>query len=439
MVTVAAAEQHPGYAGGCEGLEKTRLVLGFIPLTDCAPLVVAQERGYFRKYGLEVTLSRESSWANIRDKVATGVLDGAHMLAPMPIATTLGLGGVRKATIVPLALDLNGNAITISGDLHSRLEHADPGDMAQRPVTATALRRLVGEGGEAGSLRFASVFPSSSHHYLLRYWLAAAGIDPDRDLGLTVIPPPQMVASLRAGEISGYCVGEPWNEYAVAQGAGRVLTTSYEIWNNHPEKVFGVNLEWAEAHPNTLQALLMVLLEAAQWIDRAENRIEAATLLSRPAYVNAPVGVVKRSMSGFFQYAAEEPAVPLPDFHVFYRYAATFPWRSHALWFLTQMVRWGQVAEPIPLERVVEAVYRPDLYRQAARALRLPCPDTDAKAEGIHAGPWELETGFGTLPMGPDRFCDGTRFDPNDPIAYLADFQIHRRKVRLEDLARCSA
>lgn len=183
----------------------------------------------------------------------------------------------------------------------------------------------------------------------------------------------------------------------------------------------------------------MALLEVAQWLDWPENRVDAAILLSRPAYVNAPVEVVKRSMSGFFQYAANEPAVPLPDFHAFYRYAATFPWRSHALWFLTQMVRWGRIAKPLPLERVVEAVYRPDLYRQSARALSLPCPDTDPKAEGIHAGPWELETGCGTLPMGPDRFCDGTHFDPNDPIAYLAGFQIHRRKVRLEDLARCLA
>lgn len=251
MVTAAGAQQHPGYAGGSEGLDEDPPGSGIRPAHRLRSLVMALKRGYFRKYGLEVMLSRESSWANIRDEVATGVLDGAHMLAPMPIATTLGLGGVRKATIAPLALGLNGNAVTISGALYSRLEHADPRGMAQRPVNATALQHLVGKDGEAESLRFASVFPSSSHHYLLRYWLAAGGIDPDHDLGLTVIPPPQVVVSLPAREISGY-LRRGTLERVRRDPRGRSRIHHWLPDREHPEKVFGVNLEWAEAHPNTL-------------------------------------------------------------------------------------------------------------------------------------------------------------------------------------------
>ncbi|CAI8756964.1 CmpA/NrtA family ABC transporter substrate-binding protein [Methylococcus capsulatus] len=416
------------------GIEKPRLTLGFIPLTDCAPLVIALEKGYFRRHGLDVTLSRQPSWAAIRDKVATGLLDGAHMLAPMPIATTLGLGGVRKATIAPMSLDLNGNAVTVSNALYRRLTAVAGVEPAQRPVSARCLRRLLDRDGEV--LRFATVFPFSSHNYLLRHWLACAGVDPDRHVGMTVIPPPQMPRCLAAGEISGYCAGEPWNAHAVAQGIGRVLITGHEIWNNSPEKVLGVNQDWAEHHPNTLRALLMALLEAAQWLDRPENRPEAAALLANPDYVGVPAEILQMSMTGSFQYAAGEPAVSLPDFNVFHRYAATFPWRSHALWFLTQMLRWGQIAEPLDLHAVAARVYRPDLYREAATALGLPCPSGDYKREGIHAAPWTLDTGTSFLVMGPDLFCDGIAFDPADPIAYLAGFGLHRLRVRLDDLRR---
>lgn len=417
-------------------IEKPRLTLGFIPLTDCAPLVIALEKGHFRRHGLDVVLSRQPSWAAIRDKVAAGMLDGAHMLAPMPIATTLGLGGVRKATIAPMSLDLNGNAVTVSNALYRRLTGVAGEEPSQRPVSARSLRRLLelDSGGEA--VRFATVFPFSSHNYLLRYWLAAAGVDPDRHVGMTVIPPPQMPRCLAAGEISGYCAGEPWNAYAVAHGIGRVLITDYEIWNNSPEKVLGVNQDWAERHPNTLRALLMALLDAAQWLDLPMNRMEAAALLASPDYVGVPADILQMSMTGSFQYAADEAAVSLPDFNVFHRYAATFPWRSHALWFLTQMLRWGQIAEPVDLHAVAEQVYRPDLYRDAAAALRMPCPSADYKCEGVHAVPWTLDTGASPLVMGPDLFFDGTAFDPADPTAYLAGFELHRMRVKLDDLAR---
>lgn len=420
-----------------QALEKTALILGFIPLTDCAPLVVAKEQGYFAKYGLEVTLSKETSWANIRDKVALGILDGAQMLAPMPLAMSLGLGPIHKPMVTALTLDLNGNAITVANALYQRMLHADAAAMTERPLSARALKRVIDADRKAGRppLTFAMVFPESTHNYELRYWMAAAGIDPDHDVRLVVVPPPQMVGRLEQGDIDGYCVGEPWNAQAVQAGIGRTLITKYEIWNNSPEKVLGVTQEWAEQYPNTHQALLLALLEACRWLDEPDHRIEAATLIARSIYVNAPEHVVRMSMTGTFQYAADEMPRALPDFNVFHRYAANFPWRSHAVWFLTQMLRWGQLARVIDLQAVAAAVYRPDLYRQAAAQLDLACPAIDAKTEGRHAAVWKLYEGELSLPMGADRFLDGRLFDPSQATDYLRGFEIQHMKVDAEQLA----
>jgi nitrate/nitrite transport system substrate-binding protein len=265
--------------------------------------------------------------------------------------------------------------------------------------------------------------------------MAAAGIDPDRDVQLIVIPPPQMVATLESKAIDGYCVGEPWNARAVTAGIGHTLITSYEIWNNSPEKVFGVNREWAEKYPNTHRAALMALIEAAQWMDQPANREEVVRIISRPMYVNAPEDVVKMSMTGTFRYAAGEAPRPLPDFNVFHRYAANFPWRSHATWFLTQMLRWGQIEQPLDIRATAAAVYRPDLYRDAAKALGVPAPSLDDKTEGTHAAPWTLNEASAPIAMGPDRFFDGRIFDPARPIDYLAGFDIHSPDIALAALA----
>jgi len=414
-------------------LEKTALNLGFIPLTDCAPLVIAKERGYFEKYGLEVQLSKETSWANIRDKVAIGILDGAQMLASMPLAVSLGVGPVHKPIVTAFSMDLNGNAITVSSQLYRRMLEADPEAMAERPVSARALKKVIDADRAAGRppLNFAMVFPVSTHNYELRYWMAAAGIDPDNDVRLSVVPPPQMVTRLEGGSIDGYCVGEPWNELAVKEGLGHTLITSYEIWNNKPEKVFGVTEEWAEQYPNTHRAVIKALLEAVQWIDAQENRAEVARTIARGIYVNAPEHVVRMSMTGTFQYAAGEMPRALPDFNVFHRYAANFPWRSHALWLLSQMVRWGQIEQPVDLRAVAEAVYRPEIYRAAAAEFGLPVPREDYKFEGGHAAAWSLPTDRDAIAMGADRFFDGATFDPTDPMAYLAGFAIGHPAVEL--------
>jgi len=356
------------WAGGSEGLEKTKLTFGIIPLTDCAPLVVAAEKGYFKKHGLDVAISKEASWANIRDKVSIGALDGAHMLAGMPIAATLGVGAIPKPTVTAFSMDLNGNGITVSNALYERMMAADPEAMKESPTSARALKKIIDEDKAKGHppMTFAMVFPVSTHNYEIRYWMGSAGIDPDNDIRLIVIPPPQMVANLQANNIVGYCVGEPWNERAVQAGLGRTIITNYEIWNNNPEKVFGVNLEWAEKYPNTHKAAVRALIEAAQWMDKPENRMEVVKIISQKSYVNAPPDVVKMSMTGTFQYAKDETPRPLPDFNVFYRYAATFPWYSHAEWFISQMYRWGQIDRAIDIKKAAAAVYRPDIYRSAA-------------------------------------------------------------------------
>lgn len=418
-------------------LEKTSLTLGFIPLTDCAPLIVAQEHGWFAKYGLDVTLSKETSWANIRDKVALGILDGAQMLAPMPLAMSLGLGPMHKPMVTALTLDLNGNAITVSNALYERMQRADAAAMNERPLSARALKAVIDAERQAGRppLTFAMVFPESTHNYELRYWMAAAGIDPDNDVRLVVVPPPQMTGRLAQGEIDGYCVGEPWNAQAVQAGIGRTLITKYEIWNNSPEKVLGVTQEWAEQYPNTHRALLCALLEACRWLDDPRHRVDAAALIARSVHVNAPEHVVRMSMTGTFQYAPDEMPRALPDFNVFHRYAANFPWRSHAIWFLTQMLRWGQLDRAIDLQAVASAVYRPDLYRAAAAHLDLPCPASDYKNEGRHEGGWKLYDGDRSLPMGADRFLDGRLFDPSQPLEYLQGFAVQHTKVNPAELA----
>ena len=401
----------------------TAMRIGFIALTDCAPLIVAKEKGFFARHGLDVTLQREPSWANLRDKVTLGALDAAHMLAPMPLAATLGAGGWKQQQITSFALNLNGNAVTISTRLWNRLADAEPALVQDRHEGGNALRRLIAADRKAGrpQLTFATVFNYSSHQIQLRYWLASAGIDPDRDVQLVIVPPPQMTERLALGEIDGFCVGDPWNSLAVLRGVGRILITGYEIWNNRIEKVIGTNRDWVERNPLTHKQMLMALLEAAAWLDRPENRLEGVEIMARPDYIGPEAAeAIRLGMLGTVRYGLDAGPEHMPDFFVFGRYSANFPWRSQADWYLTEMRRWKLIDPATDIATVADCVYRTDLYREAAAALGKPFPLIDRKPEGLHAGPWTLAQATAPIPMGADLFLDGSYVSSARPVSPAA-------------------
>ena len=379
------------------------LVVGITPLADCAPIAVALEHGHFAREGLRVRLSREPSWANIRDKLATGALDAAHMLAPMTLAASLGLEPIAEPAVTAFSLGLGGNAITVSERLRERLTRAGLPSAAPPEACARALARLLDEDRAAGRapLRIATVFPFSMHGYELRFWLASAGIVPNRDVRLPVVPPPRMVAELEAGAIDGFCVGEPWNSLAELRGAGSLLVAVEDLWSRAPEKVLGVNARWLERNGEIHRALLRALLAAAHWCDEAENRPELARLLSTSHYVDAPLETLYRSLAG------------ASHFHTFCAGDANFPWRSHAMWIATQMLRWGQIEKPLDLRAAAARVYRADLYRDAAADLGVPAPREDEKCES-----------FG-----------GARFDPARAAEFATSFAIADLRVASDELA----
>lgn len=359
-------------------LEQPKLKVGFIPIIDCAPVVLAEELGAFERQGLEVEIRREVSWANVRDKLALGVLHASHILAPLPLAITAGLDSVRVPLINVMTLQVNGNALTLSQSLWREMEEAAPDLMASghAALVARALAVVVRKRAASGAPQvvLASVFPYSAQNYMVRLWLASGGIDPDRDVRMVVVPPPHTVAHLSGGAIDGYCVGEPWNQRAAVLGIGRIALVGPDIWKGMPEKVLGTTEAWAEKNPETLKALIKAVLEACRWLDEPDNRAEAARILSSPRYLNTPPEILARTLD-------------LPDFHIFHRNHANFPWRSHADWFLKQMVRWGQASPSIDIEGTSDRVYRTDLYRAAAAGIGVVCPDSDRLPPGAHGEP----------------------------------------------------
>lgn len=321
----------------------TVLTLGFMPLTDCAPLLVAREKGFFAEEGLDVRLSREASWATIRDKVAFGALDGAHMLGPMTLASTLGVGGQAAAMVAPMALNRNGGGITVSRALAAEMGAASlAGVVAARKAAAEP------------PLTFAVVFAFSLHNYALRGWLADAGVDPDRDVRVIVVPPPRMVEQLADGRIDGFCVGAPWNAVAMATGAGEMLATTSTLLPGAPDKVLGVSEAWASGDRRPLEALLRALSRAGAWADQPENRGALVALLARPDAVGVAADALARALDGEIVFQAGGASVPT---------------RADALWILSQMQRWGQVGSDVDLT-IADRVYRPDLLEQALAATR---------------------------------------------------------------------
>lgn len=417
--------------------EKEELKLGFIKLTDMAPLAVAYEKGYFEDEGLYVTLEAQANWKVLLDRVITGELDGAHMLAGQPLGATAGVG-TKADVVTAFSMDLNGNATTVSNKIWEAMKANVPMSADGKPVhpiKADALKPVVQSYKDQGKpFNMGMVFPVSTHNYELRYWLAAGGLNPgfyaphkgdnagqqQADVLLSVTPPPQMPATLEAGTILGYSVGEPWNQAAVAKGIGVPVVTDDEIWHNNPEKVFGVSKTWADKNPNTHIHLVKALIRAAYWLDQNNNgnRQEAVSMLAKPEYVGADAKVIANSMTGTFEFEKGDKR-PAADFNIFFRHNATYPYYSDAIWYLTQMRRWGQLPEPKPdnwYADIAKKVYQPEIYRQAAEELI-----AEGKMKAIDFPDFAKETGY----KAPDnKFIDGITYDGHKPNDYLKQFPI---------------
>ena len=417
--------------------EKEELKFGFIKLTDMAPLAIAYEKGYFEDEGLYVTLEAQANWKVLLDGVIDGQLDGAHMLAGQPLAATIGYG-TEAHIVTPFSMDLNGNGITVSNEVWEMMKPNIPkmeDGRPQHPIKADYLKPVVDQFNADGKpFKMGMVFPVSTHNYELRYWLAAGGIHPgyyaphkgdidgtiDADALLSVTPPPQMPATLEAGTIHGYCVGEPWNQQAVFKNIGVPVITDYQIWKDNPEKVFGMTQEFTEENPNTTIRIVKAMLRAAKWLDENDNanRPEAVKILSQPNYVGADYDVIANSMTGTFEFEKGDKR-EIPDFNVFFRYNATYPYYSDAVWYLTQMRRWGQIEEPKAdswYEEIAKSVYRPDIYTIAAQELI-----DEGYMTADEFPDFDKETGF-RPPQS--EFIDGITFDGTQPNSYLGSFPI---------------
>lgn len=388
------------------------ITAGFMPLTDSMLLVIAEQQGFAAAEGLSLRLVRETSWANIRDRVGVGHFDVAHMLAPMPVAANLGLSPLSVPFIAAMALGHGGNAVTVSVALWAQMLAHGATDDLDPIATGQALAAAV--RASAKRLRFGVVHQHSSHNYELRYWLAASGVHPDRDVEIVVLPPPLLPDALASGAIDGYCVGEPWGGVAVRAGHGRIVATKSRIWRSSPDKVLGMRAAWADANPDLLTALIRALYRAALWCSVPANLTEAARIMAQPQFLDQPADLVAGALTGHLAIGAD--AVRQEQrFYVPSAGAANFPWQNHAAWFYAQMVRWGEVAAtPDNLARAA-ASFRPDLFRAALAPLGVPLPAEDSKIDGLITEPVTLLTSAGPLLQYPDGFFDGAQFDMAGP------------------------
>lgn len=382
--------QSAAWAAGSDAPEKTDLTIGFIPLTDCASVVMAGELGLYKKYGLNVTVSKEASWAAIRDKLVLGQLDAAHVLYGLIYGAHLGIGSQKKDMAILCQINFNGQAISLSNKLR------DAGITDGEKLKAAVAKK-------EREFTFAQTFPTGTHAMWLYYWLAAHGIDPFRDVKTIVIPPPQMVANMRVGNMDGFCVGEPWNARAIFDKIGFTATTSQGIWKNHPEKVLGTTKEFVDKYPNTARAMLSAVLEASKHIDTMSNRATVSEIIGGKSYVNAPTPVILGRMLGDYE---DGKGVSWKDdnymkFHM--DGEVNFPYLSHGMWFLTQHRRWGLLKADVDYLAVAKQVNQVDLYTDVAKSLGIAVPANALKTETLF---------------------DGTTFDPAKAAEYAAGFAI---------------
>lgn len=412
-------------------LEKDELTLGFIKLTDCAPVIIAKEKGFFEEEGLYVTVQAQANWKVLLDRVISGELDGAHMLPGQAIGATIGFG-TQADIVAPVAMGLNTLAVTVSNDVWMEMKKDVPQQDGKpiHPIKADALKPLVEKyKAEGKSFPMGMVFPTSTHNYHLRYWLAAGGLHPglysatdisgqlNADVLISVTPPPQMPATLDAGTIYGYSAGEPWNQQAVFKGIGVPVVTAYHIWSRTPEKIFGMRKDFTEKYPNTTLALVKAILRAEMWLDEdnGKNRQEAARIFSKSEYIGADYDVIVGPVTGVYQYEKGDTR-PLPEFNIYFKNDASYPYYSDAVWYLTQMRRWGQINEPKTdawYHETAKKIYKPEIWLKAADELvkegKLSESDIP-KTDGFRASSGD--------------FIDGVVFDGQKPNEYLGKFKI---------------
>ncbi len=385
-----AGLQNMAYAAGSDAPELTEVKIGFIPLTDCAPIVVAAEMGFDKKYGIKIIPSKEASWAAIRDKTVNGELHAAHVLYGLVYGVQMGIGGQQKDMNVLMTLNHNGQGITLSNQLKDK-----------GVKDGKTLKRLL--ENENRDYIFAQTFPTGTHAMWLNYWLAANGIDPIKDVKTIVVPPPQMVANMRIGNMDGYCVGEPWNARAIYDKVGYTVATSQDIWAEHPEKVLGTTAEFVAKNPNTARAMVMAILEASKYIEATENRAKVAELISQKSYVNAPKEVILGRFLGDYDNGNGKKWKD-PNFMKFFEDGkVSFPYLSDGMWFLTQHKRWGMLKSDPDYLAIAKKVNRIDIYTEAAKALGVAVP---------------------TDPMRSSKLMDGVVWDGKNPAAYAASFKI---------------
>ena len=377
--------------------EVTDIRFGIIALTDCSPFVIGAEKGFFVKYGIRPTIAKGANWAAIRDALSNGDNQATHMLLGMPLASSMGLlGSPKKPMVIPWLVNRNGQAITLKADLKGAVQE-DP----------KALKPIADKAKAAGTpMSFAMTFPPGTHAMWLRYFLGAGGIHPDRDVSLLTIPPPQMVANMKIGKMDGFCVGEPWNARAVADGIGFTAITTQKIWPDHPEKVCAFTTEFAEKNPKTVKAVLKGLHDASVWLDTPANRAEQCEIVSRPAYINCPKEIIFGRLGGSYDMGDGRK---FEDDHpmIFSLRNCNYPQPKYAKWWLSQFRRWGMVQGTPDYEGIASTVFRPDLYEGAMKEMGVKPAGLDNR---------------------PETLFDGKTFDPAQPEAYAASFEIHSRK-----------
>lgn len=387
----------PALIGDASKPETADLRFGMIALTDCSPIVIAHEKGLFKKYGINSTIIKGASWAAIRDSLSNGDIQATHMLLGMPIASTMGLlGSPKKPMIVPWLLNRNGQAITMKMELKGKVG-ADP----------KTLKPLVDAASAKGSpMTFAMTFPPGTHAMWMRYFLAAGGVNPDKDIALVTVPPPQMMANMKVGKMDGFCVGEPWNARAVADGVGYTAITTQEIWKDHPEKVCAFTEEFAQKNPKTVKAVLKALHEASVWLDDMQNRPEQASIVSMPTYINCPPAAILGRLKGEYDYGDGRKKQD-ENYMIFSKRNCNYPQAKYSTWWLSQFRRWGMVMGKPDYDGVAKQVMRGDLYEEAMK---------------------ELGYAHGGANEDPETLFDGVRFDPKDPEGYAASFAVKALK-----------